>query len=88
MESRYHHLQLKERNNLSVTGVAHVDNYDEKVITLHTTLGMLTIKGDNLNISSLNLNDGTLEVSGRIDELIYSENQGKKARGMLQKIFR
>lgn len=88
MENRHHQLQLKDRSNLSVTGVSHVDNYDENVITLHTTLGIMTIKGDNLNISSLNLNEGTLEVSGRIDELIYSENQGKKAKGMLQRIFK
>lgn len=88
MENRHHHLQLKERGSLSVTGVSHVDNYDENVITLHTTLGMLTIKGDKLNISNLNLNEGTLEVSGRVDELIYSENQGKKAKGMLQRIFK
>jgi len=88
MESRQHSLHLKDRSSLTASGVSHVDNYDEHTITMHTTLGVLTIKRENLNISNLNLNEGTLEVSGRVDELIYSEQQGKKAKGMLQRIFK
>ncbi|NLC76251.1 MAG: sporulation protein YabP [Clostridia bacterium] len=88
MDNRQHSLVLKERTSFSTTGVAHVDNYDENVITVQTTMGILTIKGEGLNINNLNLNEGTLEVSGKVDELIYSENQGKKAKGMLQRIFK
>lgn len=88
LENRQHNLELKERKSFSATGVAHVENYDENIITLQTTLGVLTIKGEDLNISNLSLNEGTLEVSGKVEELIYSENQGKKTKGMLQRIFK
>lgn len=88
MENRQHELIMKDRRGLSATGVAHVDNYHEKMITVQTNLGILTIKGADLNISNLNLDEGVLEVSGYVDELIYSENHGKKAKGMLQRIFR
>lgn len=88
MENRQHQLALKERQSFSATGVEHVDNYDEYIITLETSLGILTIKGEDLNISNLNLNEGTLEVTGQIDGLVYSEDKGKKTRGMLQRIFK
>lgn len=88
MENRQHSLVLKERSSFSASGVTHVDSYDEHLIILHTTMGILTIKGEELNISNLCLEQGTLAVNGRVDELIYSENQGKKAKGMLQRIFK
>lgn len=88
MENRQHSLLLKERASFSATGVVHVDNYDENIITLHTTMGILTIKGEELKISNLSVSEGTLAVSGKVDELVYSENQGKKAKGMLQRIFK
>lgn len=88
MEKQQHSLVLKGRTDFSTTGVTHVDSYDEHLITLHTTMGILTIKGEELKINNLCLEQGTLNVNGKVDELIYSENQGKKARGMLQRIFK
>ncbi|HHX51027.1 MAG TPA: sporulation protein YabP [Clostridia bacterium] len=85
---RQHQINLNNRAEFAATGVSHVDNYDDKLVTVETEMGTLIIKGEGLNINNLNLNEGTLEISGRIDQLTYSESQGKKARGMLQKIFK
>lgn len=83
-----HTLELSERNQLAVTGVIHVDNYDEGEIFLQTQLGTLIIKGEGLNISELNLESGKLNVNGTINQLNYRESQGKKGKRFLQKILK
>lgn len=88
MENRSHELKLKERSSFLATGVIHVDNYDEKVVSMKTTYGMLKIIGEDLTIKNLNLNDGILEVNGQINELVYFQEQGKKAKGIMQRIFK
>ncbi len=88
MENRSHELKLKERKSFIATGIIHVDNYDEKEVSMQTTHGMLKIKGEELTIENLNLNDGVLELKGQIDEMIYFQQQGKKAKGIMQRIFK
>lgn len=88
MENRSHELKLQERKDFLATGVIHVDNYDEKEIIMQTTFGMLKIKGEELNIKNLNLNEGILEVKGQVDELLYFQQQGKKAKGIMERIFK
>ncbi|MDS1030268.1 sporulation protein YabP [Bacillota bacterium LX-D] len=88
MADKEHLIKLDERKQLLITGVIHVDNYDEEEITLQTTLGLLIIKGEELNISVLNLENGTLNVSGRVNQLTYTDGQGKKAKSLIQRILK
>lgn len=83
-----HILELSERKRLVITGVTHVDNYDDREIFLQTQLGTLIIKGEGLNISELNLESGKLNVNGTINQLNYSNSQGKKGKGFLEKILK
>jgi len=83
-----HGLELVERSKLVVTGVTHVDNYDDKEILLQTQLGTLLIRGEGLNISELNLESGKLSVNGTFNQLSYSDSAGKKGKGLLQKILK
>lgn len=82
-----HSLIMKERNELSVTGVTDVDSFDDTSIVAYTNCGELTISGSNLRINSLNTDVGELSVAGEIASLVYLENQ-PKAAGFFSKIFR
>ena len=55
-----HRIILDERERLSVTGVTDVIAFDEETITADTDMGVITIRGENLHISKLNLEDGIL----------------------------
>ena len=56
-----HRIILDERERLSVTGVTDVIAFDEETITADTDMGVITIRGENLHISKLNLEDGILQ---------------------------
>ena len=40
-----HKLTLQERKSLTMTGVAEVISFDESLVVLNTSLGVLTVQG-------------------------------------------
>ncbi len=68
-----HLLNLENRRTLSLTGVVDVSGFDEGLIILSTTLGALSIRGEQLHIDRIDLEAGQLEVRGSIRELCYDE---------------
>lgn len=82
-------LTLENRERLAITGVEKVESFNNESVMLATNKGRLTIKGVNLSISKLNVEEGRLTVNGNINSLLYSENNTEKEKvGLVKKIFR
>ncbi|AFS79371.1 sporulation protein YabP [Gottschalkia acidurici 9a] len=81
---------LEDRSKLSISGVEQVDNFNENTISLGTVRGGITIKGEDLNISKLNLEDGNVIIDGTINSITYinKEATGGKGGGFLGKMFK
>ena len=80
-----HSFTLIDRSHAEITGVNDVDCFNEQIVILRTPLGALTISGEGLNISQLNLGDGRLIVEGEIAAIEYS--QRRKQGSFLGKLF-
>ncbi len=83
-------LTLVDRKRLDLEGVRHVGSFDEREIVLDTNLGVLFLKGEGLNITKLDLNEGTLCVHGFINSMEYREAKSARARGknMLSRLIK
>jgi len=82
-------LLLENKELLNVTGVEGVDNFNDQTVVLITTKGKLTIKGEKLNISKLNVDEGKLIVKGIINSMLYSEYEGQKEKiSLVKKLFK
>jgi sporulation protein YabP len=82
-------LLLENKETLNVTGVEGVDNFNDETVVLLTNKGKLTIKGQNLNISKLNVDEGKLMVKGDINVLIYSDNDSNREKvSFVKKLFK
>lgn len=68
-----HKLQLNERESLTMTGVAEVVSFDENTVVLQTSLGLLVIQGQQLQLKNLTLEGGQVAVEGSIRALSYGE---------------
>ncbi len=90
MENREQQLYLKNRRNFILEGVLGVESSEETQITLATDLGFLTVQGENLKITSLNLEEGKVEAEGEIAVLSFGDrpNSGEKRRRIWQRITR
>ena len=68
-----HKLTLQERKSLTMTGVAEVISFDESLVELNTSLGVLTVQGQELKLKTLSLEGGQVAVDGQISALIYEQ---------------
>ena len=49
----------------------------------------MTYNGENLHVKNLNLEQGQVELTGRVDSLIYTESKslGQKGESLLSRLF-
>ena len=85
-----HKCIMQERNKLEMTGVNQVNCFDANEILLDTKLGGLLIKGENLHIGQLNLDRGNVDVTGKINAIIYTNknNVQPTAKDIWSRMFR
>ncbi len=83
-------LLLTDRKHLVVDGVEHVGKFNEREISLDTNMGMLTLRGEGLHITRLNLESGNLVVEGRLDYMEFTQGKtaGVRSKSILEKIFK
>ena len=81
-----HSLNLEERHRLAVTGVSEVLSFDENQVVMDTSLGLLTVDGEEMHVEKLSLDIGELTLEGTIDSLGYSR-AGKSRGSFWSKVF-
>jgi sporulation protein YabP len=84
--NRPHNLIMENRKALTVSGVDHVDSFDEQTVVMATVMGELTVKGSDLHIDKLNTDVGEVAISGSVYGLIYTDEREKG--GFLSRLFR
>ncbi len=86
----FQNLILENREKLNITGILDVLSFDDQIIIVETTLGLLTIKGEDLKINKLNIETSDLIIEGLINNLAYSGNSDSPKKGgtLLSKIFK
>ena len=80
-----HRLTLNERRQLTMTGVTEVVSFDETMVILKTSLGLLTVQGQELKLKTLSLEGGQVAVDGQISALIYEQ---PREGGLWQRLWR
>ena len=82
-------LFLENRRKLSLTGILEVIAFDEEKILLNTKLGALTIKGSNLKMNKLDVQNGDVVIIGDMYSFVYSEKGIKKEKdSLIGRLFR
>ena len=93
MAENKHRLVIDERTALMAMGVTDVEGFDDTRVMLTGSFGSLDISGEDLKIAALDLEQGKVSISGRIDALAYGvaraekkmRNKSKKALSRLLK---
>ena len=81
-----HHILLEGREQLTVSGVEEVESFDEESVVLHTTKGVLVIRGQQLHLQTLSIDGGQVAVDGTVDAMSYEEAQRKG--GLFSRLLR
>lgn len=85
-----HKMILNNRNICNITGVVDVLSFDVNEILLETQQGMLMIRGNDLHVTKLTVDQGEVDVAGKIDSLTYSENikHGNQDQSIFARLFK
>ncbi len=85
-----HSISLVDRENLYITGVLDVISFDEELVIAETEKGVILVRGEDLHISRLNLENNELNVQGYVHGINYEDeiNYGKNKQSLLLKIFK
>lgn len=94
-EQGEHAVEILDRKKISLKGVRYVGVFDENEITLDTNGGYLELRGADLHITHLNLDQGELAVEGFINCIEHIEgktaqrNKGQvKRKSILSRILK
>ncbi len=84
-----HNLILRSRKTLEITGVKHVESFDNEEFLLETVMGYLAIRGENLKMKNLSVERGIVLINGKIIDIVYlDDHEGDKAKGFFSKLFK
>lgn len=83
-----HRISLEEGKRLTMTGVTDVDNFNDKVLLVYTSMGELTVRGRNIRVESFGNEDGELTAVGDIRALIYGDRDKRSKIGFFRKLTR
>lgn len=81
-------LILENREKLSVSGVLDVESFNDECVIADTELGILIIKGTDLHINKLNIDNSELGIEGDIISCEYSDGARNKGGGFFARMFR
>lgn len=81
LEQRAQNIILKDRRRLLISGVNHVESFNEECIILDTELGILVVRGNGMHINKLNVEMSEIDVEGDIGAFEYMDNAAPQRRG-------
>lgn len=88
-EEKKGNLILENRKKLILTGISEVINFDDKQISLNTNLGVLCIKGEELKMTKLDVQNGDIAILGKVNSITYSGNEARQSnQNILSRLFR
>ena len=82
-----HKITSNNRKNIYITGVTDVISFDLNQVLLETEYGMVTVKGQDLHVGKLSVDQGELSVDGRIDSLTYADTIAGKSKSIINRLF-
>ncbi|REE56385.1 sporulation protein YabP [Paenibacillus taihuensis] len=83
-------IKMLNRKILEITGVNNVESFDNEEFLLETDLGFLAIRGQNLHMKHLSLEQGLVAIEGLVHSLNYLDgnNTAVKSKGLFGKLFK
>ena len=84
-----HELKMIDRSILSLTGVNKIISFDSSEFILETTMGPVHIKGEGLELLTLDTHDGVIRIKGKVCGFNYLEKVAKKKEeSIIAKLFK
>ncbi len=79
-QTPYHHVCIKDRKTLDLTGVKKIESFDSYEFLIETSLGFLNIAGSDLTLVRLDQEKNEVSIRGNIDSMSYVADKKKNRK--------
>ena len=84
-----HNLSINERKNILMSGIKKIISFDNEEFLMESTMGMILLKGNALEIVKLDTHDGNVSIKGKVNQITYLEDKEKiKEDSFITKLFK
>lgn len=89
IEDKKSNLMLENRNKLNISGIIEVINFNENQILLNTNVGTMIVRGQELKMNKLDVQNGDVVITGKVDSFVYTSDKSKaKKDSIVSRLFR
>ncbi len=84
-----HEVKIVDRSVISLSGINKISSFDDQEFLMESNMGIILLKGENLEIVKLDTHDGNVKIKGKLNSIAYIENIKKnKEESLLAKLFK
>ena len=86
----FHQIVMKERKLMDLSGIRKLISFDSELFTIETTMGILNVRGIDLELKNLDLEKGELSIMGYVTGYEYDDIhlEGNDSKGIFSKLFK
>lgn len=90
LENKKSYITIENRKKMTLDGVLEIISFNEEQILIITVLGNMDIRGEELKMTKLDVQNGDVCITGRISYIVYTsdEKKSRKTDSFLSRIFR
>ena len=87
-DSTKHEVKVIDRNLIYLSGINKIISFDSEEFLMESIMGIILLKGENLEIVKLDTHDGMVSIKGTINSMIYDDGKKKDGETFLGKLFK
>ena len=88
VNNQYGEIKITDRKRINLTGVKKLVSFNPEEFVIETTLGVILLKGQDLEINKLDTTDGILSIKGRMNMLNYMDSNKNKESSIIARLFK
>ena len=89
IELSNHKVNISDRKNILLSGIKKINSFNDTEFFVESIMGPIIIKGSNLELVKLDTFKGDLSIKGKINSLMYFEDNKKmKVDTILSRLFK
>ena len=84
-----HELRINDRREIFLSGIKKINSFDNEEFLMESNMGVILLKGHNLEILKLDTHDGNVKIKGKINSFTYLDGEGKQDKeSFFSKLFK
>ncbi len=84
-----HELKISDRREIFLSGIKKITSFDNEEFLMESNMGVILLKGSNLEILRLDTHDGNVKIKGKINSFTYLDADNKEDKeSFFSKLFK